>query len=105
MNNTLTKPSHAQHTIKRYQGYGLVGGAAFGVLMGLLLSGPRFYEWPVPLTLVVVAACTAFGSLVGWGFMALFLGALAGPAVAEDEISEEDGKARAAQGSDFVDPS
>jgi NhaP-type Na+/H+ or K+/H+ antiporter len=103
MITSFTKPSPAQITIKRYKAYGLVGGAAFGVLIGLLLSGPRFYEWPLLLTLAVIAACTIVGVLMGWGFMAVFVGALAGQAAAEDEISEGDGDTLAVNAGEAVD--
>jgi hypothetical protein len=97
--------STAHRTVKQYQGHGLIADATLGMLIGLVLSGPRFYEWPVLLSMAVIATCIAVGAFSGWGFMAVLFGALAGQAASEDESVEGTQAMRKAYGTDLVDPS
>jgi hypothetical protein len=96
--------STAHHTVKQYQGHGFIAGATLGMLIGLVLSGPRFYEWPVLLSMAVTATCIAVGAFSGWGFMAVLFGAVAGQAASEDESFEGTQAVRKADGTDLVDP-
>lgn len=64
--------------LRRYSDYGLMGGLAGGFVVGLVVSGPRFYEWPVTLSTAVVFGAGAIGALIGWGFAGA-VGSVAGP--------------------------
>ena len=67
-----------QDAAPRYRSYGLFGGAALGLFAGVLISGPHFDEWPAGASLGLVLACAAAGALIGWLFLGIATGSLAG---------------------------
>jgi hypothetical protein len=67
-----------QVTLRRYKQYGLVGGIALGLLLGVLLSGPHFFEWSFGLSLAVISGCMAGCAAMGWFATAIATGSLAG---------------------------
>lgn len=64
--------------LQRYKGYGLLVGLALGLLVGVLVSGPHFYEWSVAASLAVICGCAAGGAFIGWVALALAAGSVAG---------------------------
>jgi len=72
-------------TPHRYRRYGLVGGAALGVVAGLLVSGPNFHEWAATQSLAVALGFTLVIALIGHFFLALVLGASTGVCALSDE--------------------
>ena len=55
----------------------LFGGAIVGVIVGLMVSGPKFHSWPIGEIFKVVFGCTAIGAFVGCMFVPLLAGSLA----------------------------
>lgn len=86
-----TRLTPGQLTLRRYQGYGLLGGATLGLIVGVMLSGPWFYEWPVVALLAVMSTCAATGALAGWLFLPLILGAVAGAPLGEVNVDGDSG--------------
>jgi hypothetical protein len=80
-----------QRTVKIYRVYGLLGGAALGLVFGVLISGPQFYHWPVVASLSVISACAAGGALFGWCFLDIIVGGLAGATYAIGDEPKGDG--------------
>ncbi len=62
-----TSPESAgQAATRKYGGYGLFGRIALGLVVGVLVSGPHFDDWPALTSLALVLACAAVGALLGW---------------------------------------
>jgi hypothetical protein len=67
-----------QAAARSYRGYGLFGGAAAGLFAGVLISGPHFEAWSASASLALVLACAAVGALMGWLFLSIVSGSVAG---------------------------
>lgn len=67
-----------QSAAQRYRGYGLFGGVALGLFAGVLISGPHFEKWSAAASLALVLACAAVGALIGWLFLSIVSGSVAG---------------------------
>lgn len=67
-----------QAAVRSYRAYGLFGGIALGGLTGILVSGPHFDEWAASASLALILACTAGGALIGWLFLSIASGSVAG---------------------------
>ena len=78
MRTDLTPSANAQPTLRKFRGYGLFSGIAGGILVGVLISGPHFYEWPAAESLAVVFLCAAGGALIGWLCLSIAAGSIAG---------------------------
>lgn len=80
--------------LHRYRGYAWLGGAALGLVAGVLISGPHFFDWPAMNSLGVVLGGGAVGALAGWLFGAAVVGSLAasaGPSGALSEVGHASG--------------
>lgn len=62
----------------KFRSFGLLGGVVGGLLVGVLISGPHFYEWPVRYSLSVVLLSGVGGALMGWFCLAIAAGSVAG---------------------------
>jgi len=62
--------------IKRLARYGLVGGLAFGLFSGFIVSGPHFHSWSASVTLSVVLGSAALGAFIGYMALAIIVGSL-----------------------------
>lgn len=51
--------------LRRFESYGFWTGLGLGLLAGVLVSGPSFQEWAVSTSLLVTAACTIGGGIIG----------------------------------------
>jgi hypothetical protein len=52
--------------VTKYEGYGLVGGFALGLLLGVMVSCPHVREWPAWQSLSVILGGAGLGSLIGY---------------------------------------
>lgn len=68
MSTDKTREALGTPVLRRYAAYGLLGGLAIGLLMGVVLSGPHFFEWPVGQSLAVVFGSAAICAGIGWAF-------------------------------------
>lgn len=78
MNKDKILEPAGQAAARKYGGYGLFGGVALGLIAGVLISGPHFGEWSVLASLALVLACAAAGALIGWLFLGIASGSVAG---------------------------
>lgn len=78
MNENKIREPAGQIAARKYGGYGLFGGVALGLIAGVLISGPHFKEWTAVVSLALVVACAAAGALIGWLFLGIATGSLAG---------------------------
>ena len=89
---------HSTHTPRdtgrRYRSYGLFGGAALGVVVGVLVSGPNLHEWAAAQSLAVIAGFTVGIAFIGYFFLAQVIGASSGVGAWNDEQEEERDPAR-----------
>jgi hypothetical protein len=79
--------------VTKYEGYGLVGGFALGLLLGVMVSGPHVREWPAWQSLSVILGGAGLGSLIGYLALAIGMGSLAGGGVGGSIGSGESGHA------------
>lgn len=66
------------NTTGRYQTYGLFGGAALGGVVGVLVSGPNFFVWTLAQSIGVIAGSVIGAAAIGYLFVGLAVGGLAG---------------------------
>jgi len=78
MNVEKNREPAGQAAARNYRAYGLWGGIALGGFTGILISGPHFDEWSAGVSLALVLACTASGALIGWLFLSIASGSVAG---------------------------
>lgn len=78
MNVEKNREPAGQAAARGYRAYGLLGGIALGGFTGIVISGPHFDEWAAEASLALVLACTAAGALMGWLFLGIATGSLAG---------------------------
>ena len=72
--------------LTKYEGYGLVGGFAAGLLLGVMMSGPHLREWPAWQSLSVILGGAGLGSFTGYLALAIVMGSLAGGSVGGTSI-------------------
>jgi hypothetical protein len=84
---SLGQPSNP--ALKQYASYGLVGGAAFGLLVGVLAAGPHFHDWPVSQSLTTIVGLVLLGSIVGRLAAAMAVAFMARGAASHEEQTEE----------------
>lgn len=77
MNAEKIREPAGQAAARKYGGYGLFGGVALGLLVGILISGPHFDEWSASASLAIVLACAAGGALMGWLCLGIASGGVA----------------------------
>ena len=64
--------------LRRYKGYGRLGGGALGSIVGVMISGPHFLEWAAVSSLGVIVGGGVLGALLGWLAVGIATGSLAG---------------------------
>ena len=72
--------------LTKYEGYGMVGGFAAGLLVGVMVSGPHLREWPAWQSLSVILGGAGLASFTGYLALAIVMGSLAGGAVGDPSI-------------------
>lgn len=78
----------------KYRRRGGVGGLGLGLLVGVLVSGPHFYEWSPTLTAAVIFGGASVGAAIGWFFASAVVGFLgSGPGYGEGPENIGDGDA------------
>lgn len=66
MKTSQKTPTQGQNLVNRYSTYGLLGGTFFGLLVGVLVSGPRFALWPAVQSVAVIFGSGFVGGLLGY---------------------------------------
>jgi hypothetical protein len=79
-----TRSITGQLVLNKYRQRGVFCGGGLGLLVGLLVSGPHFYEWSPMLAASVILGSAAAGAAIGW----LFASAVVGFASANPEHGE-----------------
>ena len=76
----MTNSNHlaSQNAVGQYKTYGFFGGAAFGGVAGILVSGPNFYVWPASQSVGVIAGLTVGMAIIGYLFFGFIIGGSAG---------------------------
>jgi len=80
MTKTETLTS-GQKTMHRYVTYGLMGGFFFGLVVGVVASGPHFREWSAVHSLAVIFGSGLGGLIIGYVLPGLAVGFTAGGSV------------------------
>jgi hypothetical protein len=69
--------STQQAVVTRYKRYGLMGGFALGLLVGIMISGPHLREWQAWQSLLVIFGGGVLGSFVGYVALSVVMGSFA----------------------------
>ena len=76
--------------LSRYKGYGLIAGFAVGLLVGVMVSGSHFREWPLWQTLLAVFGGGGLGAIRAiWHWRLLWARWLVAPAVLASAVVKE----------------
>jgi hypothetical protein len=78
MENADAREAIGTRVVRNYERYGLLWGLAFGLLVGVLLSGPHFYEWSAGFSLAVIFGSVVISAGIGWLAAFLAVGSVAG---------------------------
>jgi hypothetical protein len=78
MNTAFTTQASSKFVLRRYHEYGWLGGGALSSIVGVLVSGPHFFDWPVLFSLGVIVGGGAVGALLGRLAVGIAVGSLAG---------------------------
>lgn len=79
---------HGKSEMRSYAQRGLFVGAFMGLLVGVLVAGPRFYDWAVTQSVLVMFGAALVGAVVGRLAAALALSFMFGGAAAEESDEE-----------------
>ena len=74
--------------VNRYEGYGLIAGLGLGSLIGVMVSGPHFHDWPAIVSLVVILGGGAVGAAIGYLAVSIAYGSTAAGFGIESGISD-----------------
>jgi len=78
MPKTSQPKTKGRTLLHSYAIYGLMGGLCLGLVVGVVVSGPHFSEWPVSRALLVIFGSGFGGSLFGYILAGLAVGFVAG---------------------------
>lgn len=92
-NSIATSPRDVKAILDRYQTIGFFGGAFFGALIGVVIAGPTFHEWPWLRSVVTIVGTASLFAVAGYFGGALAVGGvIAGPGSgAESDAATSDG--------------
>lgn len=65
MTDPIKSDEDRKQVVKRYETYGFVGGAGFGVFTGIVVAGPHFHEWNAITIWLVIVVTTIFLGILG----------------------------------------
>lgn len=78
MDTTKQTEAQGKKVLNKYTTYGLIVGLFFGLVTGILISGPNFSVWPVSSSLLAIVGSGAGGALHGFLLPGLAFGFVAG---------------------------
>jgi hypothetical protein len=76
MSTSRSREAIGHPTLRKYRARGVFCGSGLGLLIGVLVSGPHFHEWPAVQSFGVVLGGAACGAVVGWLFASAVVGSL-----------------------------
>ncbi len=91
MATNRTVESRGRAILDRFQSYGFWGGLILGLVVGVLISGPKFRDWPLSTLLMVIAACGIAGAAIGFFAGPMAMGSTAGASGIGGGIGGSDG--------------
>lgn len=95
MNSKPGLNEHGNAVIRTYENNGLLYGGLFGVLLGVLLSGPHFNEWPLWKIIAATAICACFTGLICHLVVPMMFGTLTAAPDGSEESYESESDDRA----------
>jgi hypothetical protein len=78
MSTKVKHESAGSQVSRRYARYGIFGGFGIGAIIGVLVSGPHFYEWSSGLSLAVIFGSAVAVAAIGWFASSIVGGMLSG---------------------------
>jgi hypothetical protein len=90
MNSKPARDEQGNATVRTFENNGLLYGGLFGVLLGVLISGPHFNEWSVWAILATSAICALIMGLICHFAFSLMLSIGAAVPADFDDYSESE---------------
>jgi hypothetical protein len=87
MANLLPRDENGNPDIQTFENTGFFYGSLLGILVGVVIAGPHFFDWTLPSIFLTIAAATAVIGFLGWIAWAV-IGASGIPSVDFPEKSE-----------------
>lgn len=85
-NETSSRDANA--IVNRYKLIGLFGGLFLGGIVGIMVAGPHFHDWPAAQSILTIVGALALGGLIGYVAGEIALGSQAsGPGSGLDRES------------------
>jgi hypothetical protein len=66
MSNPLARDESGKPNLRTYENNGFLYGLPVGALIGVLIAGPHFYEWPVWESLAAIFGCAIGAGILGY---------------------------------------
>ena len=78
MNSPIVRDESGKPNLRAYENNGFLYGLPAGALVGTLIAGPHFYEWPLWESLAAIFGCGIGAGILGYIAVASAYGAEAG---------------------------
>jgi len=78
MSQHSMRDSQDKPNLRSFENNGFVYGLGFGALIGVVVAGPHFREWPLFTTLGTIAGCCIGLGILGYFAIAIAYGSAAG---------------------------
>jgi hypothetical protein len=66
MNSLLPRDENGVPQIQTFQNNGFFYGSLLGLLLGVIITGPHFFDWSLFSIFLTIAAVTAVIGFLGW---------------------------------------
>jgi hypothetical protein len=95
MANLLPRDENGNPDIQTFENTGFFYGSLLGMLVGVVIAGPHFFDWTLPSIFLTIAVATMVIGFLGWFSVAV----AAPPSAAVVEVSDPS----ESEGADFAD--
>ncbi len=66
MANLLPRDENGNPDIRKFENTGFFYGSLLGILVGVVIAGPHFFDWPFASIFLTIAASSLMIGFLGW---------------------------------------
>jgi hypothetical protein len=66
MANLLARDENGNPDLRKFENTGFFYGSLLGILVGVVIAGPHFFEWPFSSIFLTIAASSMVIGFLGW---------------------------------------
>lgn len=72
MANLLPRDENGNADLRTFENTGFFYGSLLGILVGVVIAGPHFFDWSLSSVLLTIAASSMVNGFLGWLAVVLF---------------------------------